>query len=460
MIKANKTGTITPALLVITGAFVTVIYGLLMLVALQFDYSNRQLSNERALAIAEAGINYYRWRLAHDPDDFSGGTFSYGDPESGEVGTYEIEVIPPEDGSSIVTIRSTGSTSSHPNMKRTVSVQYGRRSFARFAFASNASTWYGSGIVVHGDVHSNNGIRMDGTNYGLVTSARETYMCGTETGCFPPTQRPGVWGAGGDQALWSFPVPVMDFDSISFDFSQMKTAAQNDGLYLAPSNSSGYHLVFNANGTVDVYRVTQLGRVRGYRVPGEGLGQEGEGGCRWRYQIIENEVLVGNYSVEENPIIFAEDHVWVEGVVNGEVTVAAAGFPVSARNMNIWIRNNITYANGPMTDALGLIAQNDVVFVRDVPEDFEINAALLAQKGQVLRHGYYCSGEDNSNAIRDSLTINGALISYSKSYWNYGNPLESGFVDRTINYNSNFLFNPPPFFPTSGSLEFINWKEE
>jgi hypothetical protein len=37
-----KRGSITPALLIITGAFLVVIYGLLLVLTLQFDYSNRQ----------------------------------------------------------------------------------------------------------------------------------------------------------------------------------------------------------------------------------------------------------------------------------------------------------------------------------------------------------------------------------------------------------------------------------
>ncbi len=73
-------GTITPALLVITGTFLTVIYGLLILLSMQVDYSQRQLASEQSLNIAEAGVNYYRWHLAHDPLDFYDGT--------GATGTY------------------------------------------------------------------------------------------------------------------------------------------------------------------------------------------------------------------------------------------------------------------------------------------------------------------------------------------------------------------------------------
>ena len=470
MLNKLQKGTITPALLIITGAFLTVIYGLVILLSLQVDYAQRQLASEQALNVAEAGVNYYRWHLAHDPDDYQDGTglpgpytHEYTDPEGGAVGNFELDIIPPQEGSSIVTIRSTGASQNYPNVQRTIEAQYGLQSFSRFAFLSNASTWYGPGITLYGDIHSNNGIRQDGTNFGLVTSAQEEYMCGTETGCFPPSPRPGVWGAGGDQALWQFPVPALDFDGVSFDFAQMRESAQTDGLYLPEINNPGYHLVFISNGTIDVYEITDTSYIYGYRVPGEGLGQEGQGGCRRRYQVIDDEVYIGNYSLADSQIIFIEDHLWVEGQINGRSTVVAAGFPISSSTNNIWIRGNLLYVNGSGQDALGLIAQNDILFVRDVPDDFQIDAAMMAQKGQIIRHGYNVGGNCNSslNAIRNSLTINGALISYNKSYWNYtisGN-LVSGFITRTINYDGSLLFAPPPYFPTSGEYEFLNWQE-
>lgn len=454
-------GTITPALLVITGAFMSVIYGLLILLSLQVDYSQRQLASEQALNIAEAGVNYYRWHLAHDPDDYQDGTGTGGtyiheftDPEGGTLGSYELEIIPPEGGSSVVTIRSTGWAENYPNVRRTIEAQYGIPSLTRFSFLSNASSWYGTGITVHGDVHSNNGIRMDGTNTARVTSAQETYQCGSETGCSPTTSRPGVWGSGGDQSLWEFPVPSIDFNSISFDFAQMRTSAQEDGLYL-PAQNQGYHLIFNSNGTVTVRRVTNTNYYYGY---------DAEDGCERRYQRISSEQTVGTYNVDDLPIIFAENHLWVEGDVNGRTTVVAARFPLNNNDMNIWIPNSIEYTTYDGSDSLGLISQNDIYFTRDIPENFQIDAALLAQTGKIIRHGYFnygsCSNH-STHSIKNNLTINGAVMSFEKSYWNFtsGGNLISGFITRTTNYDGNLLFMPPPYFPTSGEYEFINWRE-
>jgi len=464
-------GTITPALLIITGAFLVVLYGILFVLSLQFDYSGRQVGGEQALHIAEAGVNYYRWHLAHDPDDFTDGTgqpgpyeHEYYDPEGKPIGKFSLEITPPSEGSSIVTISSTGSTYQFPKIKRKITVQYGIPSFARYSFLSNSSSWYGSGITVNGLIHSNNGIRMDGTNTSLVTSAKETYMCGSETGCYPPQQKPGVWGSGGDKGLWQFPVTPIDFDEISLDLTNMREAAITEGLYLQNSNARGYHIIFNSNGTFTLKKVNSTTYIRGYSVPGEGIGQEGQGGCRNLYQVITSETTLGTYNISENPIVFAEDDVWVEGTVRGRITVVSASFPIQSSEKDIWIRGNITYTTYNGSDVLGLVSQDNIFFTRDIPENFQVDAVLMAQKGKIIRHRYYPSscGYSSTHSIKESLTINGALINYYKSYWNFidNGQLVSGFKTRTINYDKNLLYAPPPYFPTSGEYEFISWREE
>ena len=347
----KQKGSTTPALLIIISAFVFVIYGLLMVLALQLDFSHRQVAQEKALHIAEAGINYYRWHLAHAPEDFQDGTggpgpyeHNYQDPQGTEIGKFNLEITAPSDGSSIVTIKSTGWTNNYARVKRTITSQYGKPSLARFAFLQNASSWYGTNITVHGQIHSNKGIRMDGVNTSLVTSAQETYICGSETGCSPPERKPGVWGSGpgGAQGLWQFPVPPIDFRTIAFDFTTMLQAAQDNGLYLPASGSSGYHLVFSSDGTINVYRVNDTDYLFGYSVPGQGHG-EGGGGCRKHNQIINNETTIGSYNISNIPIIFSEDHLWVEGTITGRITIVAARFPISSKHINIWIPNMISF---------------------------------------------------------------------------------------------------------------------
>lgn len=453
-------------LVLVLGVSIAVtIGGLVLVAATQYTSSTRTDIFERVLTIAQSGAEYYRWHLAHSPTDFTDGTGQPGpyvhaisDPYGGTEGSFSLSITPPASGSSIVTISSTGNLTSHPDIKRTVVTTYGRPSIAKYAFLQNANVWYGQKITVHGPIFSNGGIRMDGTHDSTVQSAKATYTCGAETGCDPPQTKPGIWGTGGPQELWEFPVPTVDFNTMVVDFTSMRDAAQTNGVYLGPSGSYGYHVTFTSDGTYTVKRVTSALNRRGWSVEGE---------CENLYQEINNETEVGTYAISQKPILFAEDHLWVDGVVNGNITVVAARFPTDVNRMNIWINNNITYAAKDGTSNLGLIAQNDIYFALDIPQIFEIDAALLAQKGRVIRHNYRYQGCSNSNlAVRQQLIIYGSLISNLKSYWSYGqggagfgNDPVSGFSQREIIYDPGLYFGPPPYFPTQGEYEFISWEE-
>ncbi|NMC36611.1 hypothetical protein GYA49_06250 [Candidatus Beckwithbacteria bacterium] len=685
--RITNRGSITGPILVITAAFIVVIYGLVFMLSNQWDLTQRQTASDQALAIAEAGIQYYRWHLAHSPDDFTDGTghtgpyiHSYKDSQGKEVGSYSLLITPPENGSSLVTLTATGWVKGFEGAKRTITASYGIPSLARYSNLSNASTWYGEGITVHGLVHSNNGIRMDGINTSLVTSAQKTYTCGSETGCSPTQTKPGVWGSGPNYNLWQYPTPTIDFDSISVDFDKMRTAAKNSGVYRDASGVMGYHVVFQDNGTFSLFRVESADSYYGYSdelgcqrlyqnittstpqptpqptpvntslnlqpetafddweidgttfyangesgnalatgqwnhctwgaarftVPAEGISANAtvsnstislysqgtnswnsnqylslyitdaadaprvssatgrpnidssagstdvypnrlSDGVRWpsrsglswpssgywansisfdnliqylvdKYNGLSggshivvwitdpncnnrdkvewldrnaglnhaatlnleyttpappptptptppvnpgpNQTYIGTYQVSDVPIIFLEDTVWVDGTVNGKTTLVAARFPIDSNAMDIWINGNITYHTKDGNHSLGLIAQHDIYFIRDLPEDFEVDAALLAQKGAVLRHGYlwYCGW--SSQAVKNSLTIYGTLISNNKSYWNFGDPPSSGFYTREMIYDGTLLYYPPPYFPTEGEYEFISWQEE
>ena len=455
----NK-GSVTILVLLVATLSVIILGSLVAVTAVHVKGWVRQENRQMATNIAEAGVNYYRWHLAHAPEDFQDGTgesgpyiHDYFDPQGDQIGQFELDVIPPEEGSSVVTIVSTGWTLEEPKAKRTIEVAYGQPSYARFSFLHNANVWFGQGLTTYGDVHSNGGIRMDGINESVVSSVKETYTCGSETGCSPSETKNGVWGDGPNNTLWEYPSASIDFDSVVVDFAQMRLAAQESGIHLTASSDFGYHLHFNAAGTVSVYEVRRTRSRQGW---------DPEGGCQTLNQVIRTENLIGTYNLSDNKIIFVEDTVWVDGVVNGKTTVVAASFPIDTSSEVIWILDNLTYKEKDGSDSLGLVAQQDIYYALDIPSTFQIDAALMAQKGRIIRHfySYWWVCSNYSNAIRDKLEIYGAVISNQKSYWNYGNPIWSGFVSRDITYDTHLRYGPPPYFPTSSEYEFIKWDEE
>ncbi len=452
-------GSISIMVLIFGLVFAVAIGGLVLVAATQHNSSLRTEAFEKSLTIAQSGAEYYRWHLAHDPLDFTDGTGQPGpyvheisDPYGKTEGIFSLTITPPVSGSSIVMISSQGWVKDHPEIKRTINTRYGIPSLAKYSFLHNANVWFGSGITVHGKVMSNGGIRMDGVNDSTVQSAKQTYTCGSETGCSPSQTKPGVWGSGGPQELWQFPVPQADFNALNVDFNNLRTTAMASGVYLGPSGGYGYHLTFTADGTVVITRITSAENRRGWSV---------ERGCENLYQVISTQQSVGTYNINEKQVIFAEDHLWLDGVVNGRATVAAARFPIDINSMNIWINDNLTYIAKDGHSNLGVFAQNNIYYALNVPNNFEINAALLAQKGRIIRHNYrYAFCSSYSNAVRNNLTIYGSVISNQKSYWNYGTGPTSGFITRDVTYDPNNYFDPPPYFPTQGEYEFISWEEQ
>lgn len=461
----KQKGTITPALMVISGAFIIAIYGLLFVLTLQFDYSQRQVSSEQALSIAEAGIEYYKWHLIKSPGDYRDGTeedgpyiHEYKDPQGDVVGEYSLDIAPPTQANPIITVSSTGKTKKHQKVKRKITAQFGQVSLTAFAFVHNVNLWFGEEVTVNGPVFSNGGIRQDGVNTSTIQSSKATYTCGLETGCTHPEIKPGVWGKGGPQELWEFPVTPIDFSAINANFGVLKISAQDGGLYLAPSGDQGYHIVFNSNGTFSVYKVTGTDYYNGYTL---------EDGCETLYQKITSEVLLGNtYSISDTNLVFVEDDLWIEGTIKGKITVAAAKFPLETYKTTIWLPNSLIYFAKDGNHNLGLISQNDIIFNRDVPEVFEVNGALLAQEGRITRHHYnYFSCKTpgaGTDLMKEEFIFYGSMISGKSAYWNFSSGPKSpacGFQTATITFDPDLANSPPGFFPAT-QLRQIGWKEE
>ena len=463
----RSSGSISILILIFGIVFSVAISGLVVMAATQYTSSIRTEAFEQSLSIAQAGAEYYRWHLTHAPTDYKDGTTNPGpyvhqltDAYGNTTGTYSLTISPPATGSSTITISSTGWINAHPDIKRTVVATYGIPPLVKYAFVQNANMWIGHKTTVNGPLFSNGGIRMDGTNTSTVQSAKDTYTCGTDTGCDPSETKPGIWGNGGPANLWQFPVGSIDFNKIVVDFNTLQKTAQTSGTYLTNSGAYGYHLIFTSDGNVSVKKVTTAKNKKGWSV---------EGGCENLYQEIQKEDAVTTYSLAQKSVIFAEDNLWVDGIVKGKITVVAAKFPIDLNAMNIWVNNNLTYATQDGTNATGLIAQNNIYFPASVPQDFVIHGALLAQKGRILRHNYkYKDCNMENDAVRQTLTILGSIISNQKSYWNYGTGLGegdttgpvSGFGNRTLIYDPHLEALPPPYFPVQGDYQFLSWEEK
>ncbi len=448
--------------------------------------SRRVENRELSLQIAETGIEYARWYLAHYQSGYTLGNagagpyvYPFEDKDGTQIGTYTLTITAPPTGSTLVKIKSTGATTIDPSATRSINVNLAIPSLAKYSVLANTDIRFGEGTVVYGPLHSNGGIRFDGVAWNKVTSAKSSYddpdhNGGTEFGVHthvnnsgggtdssyrpaesPPNtveNRSDVFKAGRE-----FPVPAVDFSGVTADLATIKTQAQASGVYLAPSGSVGYQIILKTNDTFDVYRITGL-----VAAPNNCTNINNETG--WGTWSINTKTFVANYTIPANGLVFVDDDVWVEGQINtARVTIAAARFPdsVSTRK-NIIINNDLTYTNYDGQDVIALIAQNNITTGLVSEDDLRIDGALIAQNGRVGRYYYRPAGNSQNRCApyhtRTLLTLTGMIASNQR--YGYAFTDGTGYETRIINYDTNLLYSPPPNFPlASDKYQIILWEE-
>lgn len=479
MIKNQKNrGLVLVQVLVFAVVAVVTLTGLIGWAGANIKASRESFYREQAFEIAEAGIEYYRWHLAHNPTDFQDGTgasgpyiHAYYDKDGVRIGQFELTITSPPVGSTIVDVKSKGLVDSYPSVYRKIEAKFAKPSFAKYAFVTNTDVAYGNGDIVYGPIHTNGGVAFYGTAiaYNTVSSALTTYNDPDHSGSnewavhthkapvdpLPPTALPtrsDVFTAGR-----FLPVPVVDFNGITSDLSSIKTNAQASGFYRSGSGGLGYLVVLKTNDTFDLYKVTAL-----VAVPSNCTNVYSQSG--WGTWSVNTKTLLGNYAIPANGLIFLEDHVWVEGQINSaRVTIGAGTFPASpATYKNIIVNNNLTYTNYDGQDVISLIAQGSFYVGYVSADNLRIDGAIIAQNGAAVRFYYQpaSSGKTRCNAYasRSSLTTYGMTASNQRAYFAYSDG--NGYATQPAYYDANLLYGPPPSFPlVSDQYQTISWQE-
>lgn len=425
---------------VIVGAIAS--YGIVENQAARHTYNR-----EQAFQVAEAGVNYYRWHLAHNKNDYQDGTglpgpyvHSYQDKDGKVIGYYSLEIIPPLSGSTVVTIKSTGWLDAQPSSKRVVQARVGFPALTDYALLADTDVWIGDSEFTNGKFHANGGIRFDGTGNAPITSALPTYTCKPYHGCNNVT-KPGVWGMGGSTAYWQYPVPAKDFNAVTAKLAEIKTGAQNGGLYLSSSGKQGWRLEFRSDGTIRAYKVNTTNCYKGLDV----------NATTYVWYCIDIKTLANyiSYPMPTNGYIYVDDMVWVDGTVKGRATVGTGA------GKSIIFNDDVVYLAKDGTNVLGLIAEQNILIPFNAPTDLEIDAAMLAQKGATKRYYY-------SNNVKGDLITYGSTISAGLWTWSWvsgGGTVVSGYQTTNSTYDVNLTYNPPPGFPVGSEHQLISWEE-
>jgi len=450
----NQQGSMLTLTLVFLLIFGLLFVSLAGLVSRTYHESVLQAQDETAFQVAEAGLNFARWRLAHDPDDFSAATRNLNDQFAGLLGTYDLTFVQPLAGSSVVEITAVGRTASRPTRTVTLRARYGQPSLARYAAITAGDVWYGGAL--NGPVHANGGIRMDGSSDSSVTSAQETYACQPIHGCSAPWQtKPGVWGAGTKSELWEFPVTPVDYNALTADLLDMKEAAQASHTYYGPLSEPGYQIIFNSNNTYTISKVKTKGPLV------QSCMYQPTWQCENSSYDVNQLTTIETKSVPSNGVIFVEDTLWVKGDIRDRVAVAAGVFPDQpATNVDIIPNGSLSY--GGVHDGsrvFAAVAQRHILIPWSGAEDnMTLEGAYVAQKGSFHRRYY----PTDPHRLKTSLTRYGMVASNGVpvTAWLSGNSVVSGFQSSNASYDSHLQYAPPPYFPTSGQFDFISWEEK
>ena len=484
-IRKNIKGQLSMQMLIYGGLVTILLTGFLSwtsnVVTSDLKFSSRTL----AFSIAQAGVEYYRWHLAHAPTDYQDGTggpgpytHNYYDKSNNLVGQFILEITPPLNGSTIVIVKSTGKVLDDSSVEKIIEAKLGIPSFAKYAAVLNANVRFGDGTEVFGGIHSNGGVRFDGIANNLVTSAVTSYddpdhVGNNEFGVH--THKNKVAEGGGTNNSFrpweappneiqdrsdvflvgrQFPVPAVDFTGITQTLADIKSEASSTGFYRGASGNFGYDMVLKTNDTFDFYRVTAL--VAAPSGCTNYLSQDG-----WGTWSIQSEILLGNYPIPSNGLIFLEDDVWIRGQINtSRLTIASARFPDnSSTRSSITINNDLLYTNYNGQDVISLIAQKNINIGFVSSSTLRVDAALMAQNGRVGRY-YYRSPDSRCDTYhtRSVITTYGMIASNQRYGFAYTDG--TGYQTRNLVYDTNLLYSPPPSFPlTADSYEILSWKE-
>jgi len=479
-IYKNEKGMLIIETLVFGSVVICIITALASWAAVSIKAGKATIHREQAFQAAEAGIEYYRWHLAHSPEDYKDGTEISGPyvhsikNKSGDiVAKFSLDITAPPIGSTLVRIQSTGSPENNLSIKRKILSQVAKPSIAKYAFAGNDAMRFGEGTEVFGPIHANGGIRFDGIGHNIVTSGGTTYddadhTGGTEIGVHTHVRVPPQTGIedtyrAAESNPNSIPTrsdvfeagrlisqPTVDFAGFTTDFAELKSKAQlSDGFYrdIAGSGFVGYHLVLKTNDTFDLYKINSW----------SSLGNCSGTSSSWS---VGTETLQGNYSFPVNGIIFIQDHVVIDGQINSaRLTIVAATLPVptdTTKFKNILINNDLSYTHYDGTDSIGLIGQGGVMVGMESEDDLKIDGALIAQNDKVGR--FYYIGSSCSYKDRSVISLYGMIASHSRYGFAFTNG--TGYETRNIKYDANMLYSPPPDFPlTSDQYQILSWQE-
>jgi len=162
-------------------------------------------------------------------------------------------------------------------------------------------------------------------------------------------------------------------------------------------------------------------------------------------------VLVSD--VAPTGVIYSTADIKVKGVLDGQVTLYSEG--------DIWIDDDIVYANDPITnpgsdDFLGLVSDNDIFVTDNVPNNSDVNiqACLMAIGGS------FKAENSSTRPVSGDLNVTGSIVQKDRGavgtfgWWG----ITSGF-SKKYKFDYRCASKSPPSYPFVRALSLVTWWE-
>src|SRR3989338_5378442 len=137
-------GQLSLAVLLFSALAIIIMGGFIIWADSQLRFAARSNDQSLAFKIAEAGVEYYRWHLAHDPNDYQDGEAGQGpyeqeyfDKDGNLIGRFILDITVPPLGSDVVIVRSTGKIEKDPGVEKIIQARMAVPSLAKYAVIAN-----------------------------------------------------------------------------------------------------------------------------------------------------------------------------------------------------------------------------------------------------------------------------------------------------------------------------------
>ncbi len=248
--------------LIIIAAISIILLAVVQFVASNIRYSSYVEEKEKAFHIAESGIYFYRWYLAHEVEgknqdeinDFWDGDplgldedyiKDYLDNNGEKIGETKIDVSLSGGDYNIVEVTSTGYSTNKPDIKRTIKATLRRSIWSDFAVISDGIVCFDKYWTINGKVMGNSGVHFDGVGNNIVVAGVSSYdddnplhtayngkdgvwtswAYDADHGCNYNTEKSScVFNAG-----TKFPAPKKDFTGVTAYMQTIRTEAKKPG---------------------------------------------------------------------------------------------------------------------------------------------------------------------------------------------------------------------------------------